>query len=145
MYHKVTLIGNLGRDPEMRYTPNGQAVTQFTVAVNRNFKDQDGSWQEETEWFRVVVFGQQAERAVRDVAADLLALQAKRATQPGYAFGADTPWQREFEASFLFEETVDQERAIAETKYAGFVGQEFIPVQPDKVKSINESVRICDV
>ena len=61
--NKVILVGNLGRDPEMRYTPNGQAVTQFTVAVNRNFKDQDGSWQEETEWFRVVVFGQQAERA----------------------------------------------------------------------------------
>jgi len=61
--NKAMIIGNLGRDPEMRYTPNGQAVTQFTVAVNRNYKDQDGAWQEETEWFRVVVFGQQAERA----------------------------------------------------------------------------------
>ncbi|MFM8469976.1 MAG: transcription-repair coupling factor, partial [Limisphaerales bacterium] len=59
---------------------------------------------------------QHAERAVRDLAADLLALQAKRATQPGYAFGADTPWQREFEGSFLFEETPDQLRAIEETK-----------------------------
>ena len=47
----------------MRYTPSGQAVTQFTVAVNRNFKGQNGEWQEETEWFRVVVWGQQAERA----------------------------------------------------------------------------------
>ena len=62
--NKVILVGNLGRDPEMRYTPNGQAVTQFTVAVNRNYKDQDGAWQEETEWFRVVVFGQQAEHAL---------------------------------------------------------------------------------
>ena len=57
------IIGNLGRDPEMRYTPSGQAVTQFTVAVNRNYKDQQGERQEETEWFRVVVWGQQAEFA----------------------------------------------------------------------------------
>ncbi|MBA2556962.1 MAG: single-stranded DNA-binding protein [Chloroflexi bacterium] len=56
------IIGNLGRDPEMRYTSGGQAVTQFTVATNRNYKDQAGEWQKETEWFRVVVWGQQAER-----------------------------------------------------------------------------------
>ncbi len=60
---------------------------------------------------------QQAERAVRDLASELLAIQAKRATQPGYAFGPDTPWQREFEASFLFEETPDQHRAIEDAKH----------------------------
>ncbi len=61
--NKVMIIGNLGRDPEMRYTPSGQAVTQFTVAVNRNYKGQDGNWQEETEWFRVVAWAQLGERA----------------------------------------------------------------------------------
>ena len=60
--NKAMIIGNLGRDPEMRYTPNGQAVTQFTVAVNRNYKDQSGEWKEETEWFRVVAWAQLAER-----------------------------------------------------------------------------------
>jgi single-strand DNA-binding protein len=60
--NKAMIIGNLGRDPEMRYTPNGQAVTQFTVAVNRNYKDSEGAWQEETEWFRVVAWGPLAER-----------------------------------------------------------------------------------
>ncbi len=60
--NKAMIIGNLGRDPEMRYTPNGQAVTQFTVAVNRNYKDQSGEWKEETEWFRVVAWGPLAER-----------------------------------------------------------------------------------
>jgi single-strand DNA-binding protein len=60
--NKAMIIGNLGRDPEMRYTPNGQAVTQFTVAVNRNYKDQNGEWKEETEWFRVVCWGPLAER-----------------------------------------------------------------------------------
>ena len=61
--NKVMIIGNLGRDPEMRYTPSGQAVTQFTVAVNRNYKGQDGNWQEETEWFRIVAWAQLGERA----------------------------------------------------------------------------------
>jgi single-strand DNA-binding protein len=65
--NKCMIIGNLGRDPEMRYTPSGQAVTQFTVATNRNFKDQQGEWQKETEWFRVVVWGQQAERAAENL------------------------------------------------------------------------------
>ena len=60
--NKAMIIGNLGRDPEMRYTPNGQPVTQFTVAVNRNYKDANGDWQEETEWFRVVAWGPLAER-----------------------------------------------------------------------------------
>src|SRR5215212_765553 len=61
--NKAMIIGNLGRDPEMRYTPSGQAVTQFTVAVNRNFKDGEGNWQEETEWFRIVAWGPTGERA----------------------------------------------------------------------------------
>jgi len=58
----------------------------------------------------------QAETAVRDIAAELLALQAARDSQPGHAFKADAPWQREFEASFLFEETPDQWKAIVDTK-----------------------------
>ena len=61
--NKCMIIGNLGRDREMRYTPSGQAVTQFTVAVNRNYKDAQGERQEETEWFRVVAWARQAEFA----------------------------------------------------------------------------------
>lgn len=57
-----------------------------------------------------------AERAVADLAADLLEIQAARETEAGYAFGLDTGWQREFEASFVYEETPDQERAIEATK-----------------------------
>jgi len=59
---------------------------------------------------------EQAERAVRDVASELLRIQAARASQPGFSFGEDTSWQREFEASFVFEETPDQWRAIQEAK-----------------------------
>jgi len=59
---------------------------------------------------------EQAGRAVRDVAAELLQIQAVRESQAGHAFPADVPWQREFEGSFIFEETPDQLRAIGETK-----------------------------
>jgi transcription-repair coupling factor (superfamily II helicase) len=59
---------------------------------------------------------EQAASAVRDLASDLLALQATRASQPGHAFPADAPWQLEFENSFLFEETPDQMRAILDAK-----------------------------
>ncbi|MGD0744015.1 MAG: transcription-repair coupling factor [Verrucomicrobiota bacterium] len=59
---------------------------------------------------------EQAERAVRDVAAELLQIQAARESQPGHPFAADAPWQREFESAFIFEETPDQWRAIQETK-----------------------------
>ena len=65
--NKAMIIGNLGRDPEMRYTPGGQAVTQFTVAVNRNYKGKNDEWKEETEWFRVVVWGPLAERIAQRI------------------------------------------------------------------------------
>ena len=60
---KVMIIGNLGSDPEMRYTPSNRAVTQFNVAVNQSTKNQQtGEWFEETDWFRVSVWGDRAER-----------------------------------------------------------------------------------
>jgi single-strand DNA-binding protein len=64
---KITMIGNLGRDPEMRYTPDGRPVTTFSVAVNRNTKNQAGEWLEETEWFRITVWGNQAERMAENL------------------------------------------------------------------------------
>ena len=61
MYQKLTIVGNLGRDPEMRYTPSGQAVTNFNVATNRRWTGSDGQPQEETIWFRVSTWGKLAE------------------------------------------------------------------------------------
>ena len=65
---KVMIIGNLGADPEMRYTPSGRPVTQFNVAVNQSTKNkQTGEWNEETDWFRVSVWGDRAERAAENL------------------------------------------------------------------------------
>jgi single-strand DNA-binding protein len=59
--NKVMLIGNVGTDPEMRYTANGNAVTTFRIACNRNFSGQDGERREETEWFSIVTWNKLAE------------------------------------------------------------------------------------
>ncbi len=61
MYQRLVLVGNLGRDPEMRYTPNGTAVTSLSVATSRKYTTADGQQKEETAWFRVSVWGKQAE------------------------------------------------------------------------------------
>jgi single-strand DNA-binding protein len=63
-FAKVMIIGNLGRDPEMRYTPNGRPVTEFSVAVSHRSRDaQTGEWQDDqTDWYRVTVWGDRAER-----------------------------------------------------------------------------------
>lgn len=63
MLNKVMLIGNLGRDPEVRSTPSGQQVATFSLATNRRWKDRDGNRQEQTEWHNIVCWGRQAEIA----------------------------------------------------------------------------------
>jgi single-strand DNA-binding protein len=61
--NKMTLLGNLGKDPEVRYTPDGKAITNLTVATSESWKDQSGQIQEKTEWHRVCLFGKLAEIA----------------------------------------------------------------------------------
>ena len=61
MYQQITLVGNLGQDPEMRYTPSGKPVTTFSVAVSRSWNSADGERHNETEWFNVVAWGNLAE------------------------------------------------------------------------------------
>jgi single-strand DNA-binding protein len=59
--NKVILVGNLGKDPEVRFTPNGKALAKFSVATSEKWTDQQGQKQERTEWHNVVVWGKQAE------------------------------------------------------------------------------------
>ncbi len=61
MYQRLVLVGNLGRDPEMRYTPNGTPITNFPMATSRKWTDAQGQVKEETAWFRISVYGKQAE------------------------------------------------------------------------------------
>jgi single-strand DNA-binding protein len=63
MHHKITLLGNLGREPELRYTPTGKAVCNLSVATNHNWSNTDGMAESETCWFRVTAWGKLAELA----------------------------------------------------------------------------------
>ncbi len=66
MINKVILVGNLGQDPELKYTQAGTAVANLSVATNRSWKDKDDNWQDETEWHRVIVWAQTAENCANN-------------------------------------------------------------------------------
>ena len=61
--NKVIIVGNLGRDPEVRYSQGGMAICKMSVAVTEKVKDGGGEWRDQTEWFRVTTFGKTAENA----------------------------------------------------------------------------------
>ena len=61
--NKVILLGNLGKDPELKYTPSGTAVAKFSLATNDRFKDKEGQWQDRTEWHNVTAWARTAEIA----------------------------------------------------------------------------------
>lgn len=65
MFQEITIIGDLGRDPEMRYTPSGQAVTNFSVATTNKYQDSSGEWVTDTTWFRVSTWGKMAESSYK--------------------------------------------------------------------------------
>ena len=65
--NKIIVIGNVGRDPELRYTANGKSMVTFSLATNHNFQNQSGEWQEQTEWFRVIAWNQLAERVMERI------------------------------------------------------------------------------
>jgi len=91
MYHKVTVVGYLGKDPEMRYTPDGVPVTTFSVATSRKWSNTDGSQGEETVWFRVTVWRRQAETAAQYLQKGRLVLVEGRLT-PDKATGGPRVW-----------------------------------------------------
>ncbi len=80
MFHKVIIVGHLGKDPEMRYTSDGTPVTTFSVASSRKWNNADGSQGEETVWFRVTVWRRQAETAAQYLQKGRLVLVEGRLT-----------------------------------------------------------------
>jgi single-strand DNA-binding protein len=74
MYQNTIVVGHLGRDPEMRYLPSGTPVTSFSIATTRKWTNADGQAQEKTTWFRVSVFGKQAENCNQFLAKGRLVL-----------------------------------------------------------------------
>jgi len=94
MYHTIIIVGNLGRDPEMRYLPSGQAVTNLNVATNRQYTGSDGNQVKETIWFRVSVWGRQAETCSQYLRKGSKVLIEGRLT-PDPATGGPRIWTRQ--------------------------------------------------
>lgn len=94
MYHTIIIVGNLGRDPEMRYTPAGQAVTNFSVATSRQYTGSDGNQVKETIWFRVSAWGKQAETCNQYLKKGSKVLVEGRLT-PDPTTGGPRLWQRQ--------------------------------------------------
>ncbi len=67
-FNKITIVGNLGRDPELRYTPQGKAVCSFSMATNEKKRDKSGEMSDITTWFRITLWGNQAETAAKYLA-----------------------------------------------------------------------------
>ena len=94
MYQKIIVVGNVGRDPEMRYMGDGTAVTNFSVATNRRWTDRNGQQTDETTWFRVSVWGRQAETTNQYLARGSKVLVEGR-LQPDPATGGPRIWTRQ--------------------------------------------------
>jgi len=90
-YQKVIIVGNLGQDPEMRYTADGTPVTSFSVATNRRWNNQDGSKGEETVWFRVSAWRRQAETTAQYLSKGRQVMVEGRMT-PDKATGGPRVW-----------------------------------------------------
>ena len=94
MYHTIIIAGNLGRDPEMRYTPRGQAVTNFNIATSRQYTSSDGTQVKETIWFRVSTWGKTAEACNQYLKRGSKVLVEGRLT-PDNATGGPRIWTRQ--------------------------------------------------
>jgi single-strand DNA-binding protein len=94
MYQQIIIVGNLGRDPEMRYTPSGTPVTSLSVATNRKYTGSDGQVVKETTWFRVSVFGKAAETCAQYLKKGGAVLVEGRLT-PDKASGGPRIWTRQ--------------------------------------------------
>jgi len=110
MYHKIIIVGNLGRDPEMRYTPDGTPVTSFSVATNRRWTNSDGTPGEETVWFRITAWRRQAEVAAQYLSKGRQVMVEGR-LHPDPATGGPRVYQRQ-DGSYGAQYEVTAERII---------------------------------
>ncbi len=94
MFHTIIIVGNVGRDPEMRYTPSGQPVTSFSVATSRKYTASNGEPVNETIWFRITTWGKQAEICNQYLKKGAKVLVEGRLT-PDKNTGGPRIWQRQ--------------------------------------------------
>ena len=124
MYQKLVIVGRLGRDPEMRYTPTGQAVTSFSVATDRQYSDQSGKPVKETVWFKVTAWGKLAETCNTYLQKGKLVLIEGRLTVDTKTGG---PWVwtgQDGQARASYEVTAQTVKFLSQRQEGGEPGQE---------------------
>lgn len=113
MYHTLIIVGNVGKEPEMRFTPSGQAVTSFSVATNRSYTDSGGEQIKETVWFRVTTWGKQAETCNQYVKKGMKVLVEGRLTADKATGGPRTWTKKDGTAGSAFEVTAGTVRFLS--------------------------------
>ena len=118
--NKVILVGNLGRDPEIRYMPNGEAVANFSIATTENWKDKNGQKQEKTEWHNIVMY-----RRLAEIAGEYL-----KKGRPVYVEGRlqTRKWEKDGVTRYTTEIVADQMQMLGgrdggSSSYDGDMGQ----------------------
>jgi single-strand DNA-binding protein len=131
MINKVTLIGNLGKDPEVRHLESGSVVAKFSVATNENYRDKNGEWQTITEWHNIVVWRQLAERAERSLKKGMLVyIEGKLSTRKWQDKDGNDRYTTDIIANVL--------RSL-ERREAGDGGANAFPTEKDEIKSFSGS------
>ncbi|HNW14492.1 MAG TPA: single-stranded DNA-binding protein [Anaerolineaceae bacterium] len=124
MYQKLVIVGRLGRDPEMRYTPTGQAVTSFSVATDRQYSDQSGKPVKETVWFRVSAWGKLAETCNTYLQKGKLVLIEGRLTVDTKTGGPRVWTGQDGQARASYEVTAQTVKFLSQRQEGGEPGQE---------------------
>lgn len=128
MYQKITLVGNLGGDPEMRYLPDGTAVTNFSMATNRRWTDKEtGNPVDETTWFRISVWGRQAE-AVNEYLGRGSKVLVEGMLKPDPNTGGPRLWTRQDgSVGASFEVTANAVRFLTSREESAGAGNSYSP------------------
>ena len=124
MYQKLVIVGRLGRDPEMRYTPTGQAVTSFSVATDRQYSDQSGKPVKETVWFKVTAWGKLAETCNTYLQKGKLVLIEGRLTVDTKTGGPRVWTGQDGQARASYEVTAQTVKFLSQRQEGGEPGQE---------------------
>jgi single-strand DNA-binding protein len=122
MYQSLTIVGNVGKDPEMRYTPTGQAVTSFSVATNRQYTGSNGEQVKETIWFRVSTWGKLAETCNQYVKKGTKVLVEGRLTADKATGGPRIWTKQDGSAGASFEVTANTVRFLSSRQEGGEAG-----------------------
>ncbi len=129
MFQRMEVIGRLGRDPEMKYTPSGQAITSFSMATDNQYTDKSGEKVKETTWFRVQVWGNMAEACNKYLTKGSMVYVAGRMVADKET-GAPKIWKKQDGSSGTsFEINASEVKFLSTNKHEG--AQESAPVDED--------------